>query len=253
MYLYALISDVPEVPSNVTITDVKQTSLTVQWFAGHSGGLEQIFHIVITASDATRSFHAPDPGNGKVGTYILEDLIPNTEYSIYMSASNTVGPSNMTNVIFQTTLKGPSMNESIGIPYAWIAGTVSAGLFGILVGVTGILLWRRFHHSKESQHESDSQGVCEVRIERRDQKPNNTARESEYEELHAIRTEANEYIELNGITAENNTNADTSVLSKCSGNSLSYTTMSVIISGSPGYVFVFGVMPAKSEKWYPKM
>ncbi|KAL3887488.1 hypothetical protein ACJMK2_027429, partial [Sinanodonta woodiana] len=95
--------DVPEVPFNVTVTDVKQTSLTVQWAAGYNGGLEQTFHIMITTGDIKRSVYAPDPGYRKYGTQTIEDLIPNTKYSISISAHNSLGSSNMT-VVFQTTL-----------------------------------------------------------------------------------------------------------------------------------------------------
>ncbi|KAL3887573.1 hypothetical protein ACJMK2_027512, partial [Sinanodonta woodiana] len=88
------------------------------------------------------------------------------------------------------------MSEGTGIPIAWIIGTISSGLFGILVGITGIVLWRRYH-PKKSQHE------------RRDMKtdavPNDTSRVSEYEELNVIRDEANEYMEINAITKENMT------------------------------------------------
>ncbi|KAL3862793.1 hypothetical protein ACJMK2_008739, partial [Sinanodonta woodiana] len=97
---------VPAIPSNVTVTDVKQTSLTVQWVAGYDGGLKQTFLIMIKVGHIMRSVFAPDPGYGKSGNQTIEDLIPNTEYSISMSANNSLGSSSVTNVITLTTLKG---------------------------------------------------------------------------------------------------------------------------------------------------
>ncbi|KAL3887572.1 hypothetical protein ACJMK2_027511, partial [Sinanodonta woodiana] len=78
--ILSLLLDVPEVPSNVTVTDIKQTSLIVQWIAGYNGGQNQTFHIVITTSDTRRSVDVPDPGNRNIGTYTLEDLMPSTMY-----------------------------------------------------------------------------------------------------------------------------------------------------------------------------
>ncbi|KAL3862815.1 hypothetical protein ACJMK2_008761 [Sinanodonta woodiana] len=138
-------ADIPMVPSNVTVTDVKQTSLTVQWVAGYDGGLKQTFHIMIKDTDITRSVYASDPGNGKLGAQTIEDLIPNTEYSISMSANNSMGSSSVTNVIILITLK---VADTSPYPMSAIAGGIAAGIVTILLVGIGIILCRRHQHNK---------------------------------------------------------------------------------------------------------
>ncbi|KAL3860953.1 hypothetical protein ACJMK2_007047, partial [Sinanodonta woodiana] len=143
---YYIPIDVPEVPSNVMILEITQTSIKLQWMAGNNGGLEQIFHVVVTGGSLVRNVTADDPGYRENGTVVIGGLLPKTKYSIYMKASNSYGSSNITEAIIITTLEVITPDSSSKFPISAIAGGIGAGVAVILLVVVVLFLLRRYHH-----------------------------------------------------------------------------------------------------------
>ncbi|KAL3860889.1 hypothetical protein ACJMK2_006985, partial [Sinanodonta woodiana] len=141
---------VSEMPSNVIILEITQTSMKLQWMAGNSNGLKQIFHVVVTAGSLVRNVTADDPGYRENGTVVIEGLVPKTKYSIYMIASNLYGSSNITEAIIITTLEVITPDSGSTFPLPAVAGGIGAGVAVILLVVVALFLWRRYHH--RSQH-----------------------------------------------------------------------------------------------------
>ncbi|KAL3837259.1 hypothetical protein ACJMK2_022627 [Sinanodonta woodiana] len=200
-----ILADVPEVPSNVTVTDLTQNRLTIQWTAGYNGGPEQTFHIIASVGEFTRSVTVADPGHGNIGHAVLESLLPGTRYSIYMTASNSIGSSNKTDTITIVTPEAASKPESLGIPVPGIAGGTVAGFFVILCLVIGIFFWRRYQHAKQNEHVTDD----DIKRER-DESPvkQEAASGKMYEGLHFTEVDASQYQELNDIVLEEKRNAN---------------------------------------------
>ncbi|KAK3592283.1 hypothetical protein CHS0354_034051 [Potamilus streckersoni] len=104
----------------------------------------------------------------------------------------------------------PSPDESLGLPVAGLAGGISAGLVVIFIMGIGIVLWRRNQHKKRNELDND---VSKEHKERRSKIKDSSVQKDEasgkeYEGLHFKETEANQYLQLHGITLEENRNVD---------------------------------------------
>ncbi|KAK3575812.1 hypothetical protein CHS0354_018283 [Potamilus streckersoni] len=156
-------ADVPEVPSNITITEVTESSITIQWMAGYNGGPKQTFIVFASTGDFTMNITALDPGYENIGTVVMNGLAASTKYSIYMSASNSVGSSNLTEAIFIITLE-ESRTDTLGnSPIPAVAGGIGAGAMVIFLVLLSIFLWRRYRYSRKHTDEELSE-----RLEKRD-------------------------------------------------------------------------------------
>ncbi|KAK3594220.1 hypothetical protein CHS0354_036915, partial [Potamilus streckersoni] len=150
-------ADVPEVPSNITITEVTESSITIQWMAGYNGGPKQTFIVFASTGNFTMNITASDPGYGNIGTVVMKGLAACTKYSIYMSASNSVGSSNLTEAIFIITLE-ESRTDTLGNPpIPAVAGGIGAGAMVILLVLLSIFLWRRYLYSRKHSDENLSE------------------------------------------------------------------------------------------------
>ncbi|KAL3857100.1 hypothetical protein ACJMK2_011796 [Sinanodonta woodiana] len=105
-----------------------------------------------------------------------------------------------------------STSESYGLPVAGIAGGISAGVVIILVVVICIIFWRRYQHTKKNQHENDV--TADEERTRRNQihdvsVKQDVTRGKEYEGLNFTKAEATQYLYLNDISSEENTDPKT--------------------------------------------
>lgn len=106
---YFLFKDVPDEPNRLDLVDISETSATIQWIPGASGGYEQMFYVeykVMGNSQWTRIQIPVQEIIVKQETrlsYRLADLLPGKMYEIRLLSSNHLGDSTPTEgIVFMT-------------------------------------------------------------------------------------------------------------------------------------------------------
>ena len=101
-----VISENPDVPTNVRVKTkgITETSAVVQWTPGFNGGLDQTFIIQYSIGTDRTDGHWTEVHGGETMDNTIENLSPNTVYTVRVYANNTIGMSDISESIQFTTL-----------------------------------------------------------------------------------------------------------------------------------------------------
>jgi hypothetical protein len=106
--LIAVIADsqAPTAPTNLTATNIAQTTLTLNWIAATD-------NIGVTGYDVFRDGVKINPSNVTTTTYNVTGLVPNTTYAFTVKAKDAAGNSSViSNTINATTLQAAPGSET---------------------------------------------------------------------------------------------------------------------------------------------
>ncbi|RCN24401.1 fibronectin type III domain protein, partial [Ancylostoma caninum] len=87
------VKDVPDKPSNISITDIESEAITITWTPPEDDGGQPITGYVIEKKeDGRRTFHRVAQVSGAKTSYTVEDLDMTTGYILRVAAVNKYGP-----------------------------------------------------------------------------------------------------------------------------------------------------------------
>ena len=96
------ISEPPEPPSAVFITDVNSRSATISWYPAYDGNTP-ILHYMIQYRTRLSPYYTNVTVSGTVTTSTLTGLTPYTEYQVQVYSGNSVGLGSPTKLVSVTT------------------------------------------------------------------------------------------------------------------------------------------------------
>ncbi|XP_064103260.1 uncharacterized protein LOC135213209 [Macrobrachium nipponense] len=97
----------PQQPSNLNVARISSSAVSLTWTPDFSGGQPDGYTVKYRPAGDTRYQYAEVPG-GHVTKMTVEKLLPDTEYSFTVQATNHFGTSPYSPVIYVHTLEGPS-------------------------------------------------------------------------------------------------------------------------------------------------
>ncbi len=101
--IYLNVTSRPDPPSYLKVHNVTYNSVNLTWIAGFDGGFNQTFKIRYQ-KEGSPNFHYVDVLPQGMTTFEVQDLKPDTKYSISLMAFNSIGASSYTNPHFVSTL-----------------------------------------------------------------------------------------------------------------------------------------------------
>ncbi|KAK3592280.1 hypothetical protein CHS0354_034048 [Potamilus streckersoni] len=183
---------------------------------GFNGGRVQTFVIeyksIVSLDSSWRNSSVTDLKESVItnGSYFVNITQPPPgKYEYRMYSWNDIGRGPHSDVVITVFIpEVPSNSESPELPFAGIAGGISAGIVIILGVVISIFLWRRYQHAKKNEHENDVAGKDKESTRRTRIKDaavkQDVSRGKEYEGLNFTKAEATQYLQLNDIAMEDN-------------------------------------------------
>ena len=102
-----VISERPDAPTNIRVKakGITETSAVIQWTPGFNGGLKQTFIIqYTTGTDGADEQWTEVHGGVETTHNIIENISPNTVYTVRVYANNTIGMSDISESIQFKTL-----------------------------------------------------------------------------------------------------------------------------------------------------
>ena len=104
-----LFKDVPDEPTRLVLAEISETSATIQWLPGASGGYEQMFYVEYKITGNNQWTRIQIPVQDIIVkqetrlSYRLAVLLPGNMYEIRLFSSNQLGDSELTEgIVFMT-------------------------------------------------------------------------------------------------------------------------------------------------------
>uniref|UniRef100_A0A914WZB5 Nephrin n=1 Tax=Plectus sambesii TaxID=2011161 RepID=A0A914WZB5_9BILA len=155
--------DHPDIPSNVRLINVTDTTATIEWNPGFDGGSNQTFQVHYRPVGAgARSYIDVIPSEGRT-RFTIPDLRPNHEYAVQVGAKNEIGNSGyQRDALIVRTLAsdGSSGTPSIQtikeeVPVMLILLVCIVGVILLILNICLVCCLMRRHKRKKLQEKTE--------------------------------------------------------------------------------------------------
>jgi len=96
----------PTKPEDTSHSELTATSVKISWTLGQDGGLEQTIHVQYRRENDTDWTTENVPASGGQTYLVIATLIPGTVYQYQLYASNEIGASETTPILYFVTPDG---------------------------------------------------------------------------------------------------------------------------------------------------